>query len=143
MLMNCIGPSVSDLYVANSNGTAERRLMPAGGFDYHASYSLSGKWITFTSERSRYGQADLYRVHPDGSDLERLTDDPALDDQGVLSPDDTKLAFVSTRVSYRANIWILDLHTKRLSELTTLPGIQVDAMKPDGFFRPAWSPDGK
>ena len=84
MLMNCIGPSVSDLYVANSNGTAERRLMPAGGFDYHASYSLSGKWITFTSERSRYGGflqgrrtagAKIVLVNRDGSGVEELTAD--------------------------------------------------------------------
>ena len=143
MLMNRIGPSVSDLYVANADGSAEHRLLPVTGFDYHATYSLDGRWIVFTSERNGYGQADVYRVHPDGTGLERLTDDPALDDQGVLSPDDTQLAFVSTRATHRADIWILDLHTKRLSNLTGLPQIQGDPTKPDGFFRPAWSPDGK
>jgi Tol biopolymer transport system component len=114
MLMNRIGPSVSDLYIANPDGTSERRLLPVGGFDYHATYSQDGQWIVFTSERTGYGQADVYRVHVNGSDLERLTDDPALDDQGVLSPDDTQLAFVSTRVTYRANIWILDLRRRNL-----------------------------
>ena len=39
----------------------------------------------FTSERG--GPADLYRIHPDGSGLERLTDDPAYDDQGAFAPD--------------------------------------------------------
>jgi Tol biopolymer transport system component len=72
-----------------------------------------------------------------------LTDDPALDDQGSLSPDDKQLAFVSTRSTHRANIWILDVRTKRLRNLTGVPSIQGDPMKPDGFFRPAWSPDGK
>jgi hypothetical protein len=38
----------------------------------------------FTKETA--GLSDIYRIHPDGSDLERLTDDPAFDDQGVLSP---------------------------------------------------------
>jgi len=143
MLMNRIGPSVSDLYVANADGSGEHRLLSVSGFDYHANYSLDGKWIVFTSERSGYGQADVYRVHPDGTGLERLTDNPALDDQGALSPDDAQLAFVSTRNTHRANIWILDLETKRLRNLTGLPEIQGDPMKPDGFFRPAWSPDGK
>lgn len=143
MLMNRIGPSKSELYVANADGTAEHKLLPTSGFDYHASYSYDGKWIVFTSERSGYGQADIYRVHADGTGLERLTVDPALDDQGVLSPDDGQLAFVSTREMHKANIWILDLKTKRLRNLTGLPGIQGDPMKPDGFFRPAWSPDGK
>jgi Tol biopolymer transport system component len=143
MLMNRIGPSKSALYVAASNGNGERKLLPADGFDYHASYSYDGKWIVFTSERSGYGQADVYRVHVDGTGAERLTNDPALDDQGVLSPDDSQLAFVSTRTTHRANIWILDLKTKRFRNLTGLPEIQGDPMKPDGFYRPAWSPDGK
>jgi Tol biopolymer transport system component len=143
MLMNRIGPSASDLYVANADGSAEHRLLLVPGFDYHATYSQDGKWIVFTSERTGYGQADLYRVHLDGKGLERLTDDPALDDQGALSPDDSMLAFVSTRATHRANIWILDLRTKRFRNLTGLPPIQGDPLKPDGFFRPAWSPDGK
>ena len=144
MLMNRIGPSQSELYVANADGTGERKLLsPAGGFDYHASYSSDGKWIVFTSERSGSGQADLYRVHPDGTGLEQLTDNPALDDQGALSPDGTQLAFVSTRDTGRANIWILDLKTKKLRNLTGTKEIQGDPMKPDGFFRPQWSPDGK
>jgi hypothetical protein len=32
------------------------------------------------------GSADIYGVHWDGSHLERLTDGPAFDDQGVFSP---------------------------------------------------------
>lgn len=105
MLMNRIGPSQSELYVANPDGSGEHKLLRDVGFDYHASYSYDGKWIVFTSERSGYGQADIFRVHPDGTGLERLTDDPALDDQAVLSPDGNQLAFVSTRGRYRANIW--------------------------------------
>ena len=143
MLMNRIGPSASDLYVANADGSQEHRLVSGSSFDYHANYSLDGKWIVFTSERTGYGQADVYRVHPDGTETERLTDDPALDDQGALSPDDSKLAFVSTRTTHHANIWILDLRTKHLLNLTGLPQIQGDPMKPDGFFRPSWSPNGE
>jgi Tol biopolymer transport system component len=143
MLMNRIGPSASDLYVANADGSGEHRLLPIPGFNYHATYSQDGKWIVFTSEKNADGQADLYRVHPDGTGLEQLTDDPALDDQGTLSPDDKTLAFVSTRSTHRANIWLLDLRTKHLRNVTGLPQIQGDPLKPDGFFRPAWSPDGQ
>ena len=67
MLMNRIGPSVSELYVANADGTAEHKLLPSTGFDYHASYSSDGNWIVFTSERAGYGQSDIYRVHSDGT----------------------------------------------------------------------------
>ena len=143
MLMNRIGPSTSSLYVANADGTDEHPLLPTSGFDYHASYSADGRWIVFTSERNGFGQADIYRVHPDGTGMERLTDSPALDDQGVLSPDGSKLAFVSTRDTHKANIWILDLATRRLTNLTIQPEIQGDSTKPDAFLRPAWSPNGQ
>ena len=143
MLMNRIGPSESELYVADADGGGEHKLLLTRDFDYHASYSPDGRWIVFTGERDGYGQADIYRVQPDGTGIERLTDDPALDDQGVLSPDGATLAFVSTRETYRANIWLLDLATKQLRNLTAAADIQGDPMKPDGFFRPAWSPDGK
>lgn len=143
MLMNRIGPSASELYVANADGTNERKLLADSAYDYHASYSSDGKWIVFTSERNGDGQADIYRVHADGTGLERLTDSPAVDDQGVLSPDGTQLAFVSSRNTYKANIWILNLKTRKLRNLTGQASIQGELAKPDGFFRPSWSPDGK
>jgi Tol biopolymer transport system component len=143
MLMNRIGPSASALYVANADGTGERKLLATDGFDYHATYSYDGQWLVFTSERSGFGQADIWRVRADGSGLQQLTDDPALDDQGVLSPDGKRVAFVSTRVTHRANIWILDLATKQLANLTGAAEIQGAANKPNGFFRPSWSPDGQ
>ena len=143
MLMNRIGPSTSTLFMANADGSGEHPLLPSSGFDYHASVSADGRWIVFTSERNGLGQADIYRVRANGSDLERLTDSPALDDQGVLSPDGRTLAFVSTRETHRANIWLLDVKTRRVTRLTTLPAIQGDTTKPDAFLRPSWSPDGQ
>ncbi len=143
MLMNRIGPSVSELYIANSDGTNSNKLFPTSGFDYHASFSHDGKWIVFTSERNGFGQADIYRVHPDGTSIEQLTDNPAFDDQASLSPDGKKLAFVSSRETKTGNIWIMDIASKKVTNLTGRQGIAGDPMKPNGFFRPAWSPDGK
>jgi Tol biopolymer transport system component len=143
MLLNRIGPSASELYVANADGSDERRLLVASVFDYHASYSADGNWIVFTSERTGLGQADIYRARSDGSEIERLTDSEAVDDQAALSPDGTLVTFVSTRGTYKANIWILDLKSKQLRNLTGQSGIQGDPNKPGGFFRPSWSPDGQ
>lgn len=143
MLMNRIGPSRSELFLANADGSAEHRLLPTSGFDYNASFSYDGQWIIFTSERNGFGQTDLYRVHPSGAGLERLTDSPALDDQGALSPDGSQLAFVSTRGTRRANIWILNLKTRQLRNLTGTEELQTSPEKPGGFFRPSWSPDGQ
>ena len=143
MLMNRIGPSASELYIANSDGTDQRKLLAEPVFDYHASYSADGKWIVFTSERAGRGQADIYRARLDGTAVERLTDSEAVDDQAALSPDGRSVAFVSTRDTYKANIWILDLDTRQLRNLTGRSGIQGDPDKPGGFFRPSWSPDGQ
>ena len=108
--------------------------VPSSGFDYNASFSPDGKWIVFTSERNGSGQADLYRVRVDGSGLERLTDDPALDDQAAFSPDGNQIAFVSTRGAHTANIWILDLKTRKLRNLTGGPALQASARQARRLF---------
>ncbi len=146
MLMNRISPSKMTLFVANSDGSGERRLLPdSSGMDYDASFSADGKWIVFTSERDSdgSGQADLWRVHPDGTGLERLTKDPAMEDAGVLSPDGKTLAYVSTQGGARtANIWVMDLATKRTRNLTGV-GSKDPPLTMNGNFRPSWSPDGQ
>jgi TolB protein len=119
------------IMIADADGSHERPLVPHGTLEYSPSYSADGTWVVFTRETA--GLSDVYRIHPDGSGLERLTDDPAFDDQGVLSPDGRTLAFVSTRGSGTANLWLLDLAAKTYTNLT---------MNEGGNFRPAWSPDG-
>jgi Tol biopolymer transport system component len=143
MLMNRIGPSASDLYIANADGTGERKLLQHPGFDYHATFSADGKSVLFTSERNGLGQSDIFRARVDGSDVQPLVSSPAVEDAGVLSPDGTRMAFVSTREGYRANIWVLDLKSGRLRNLTGTANVQGDPSGPDGYFRPAWSPDGQ
>lgn len=143
MLMNRIGPSASELYIANSDGTGERKLLQSSVFDYHAGFSRDGKWMVFTSERDGQGQANIYRARADGTGVERLTDNPAVDDAAALSPDGSRVAFVSTRGTLKCNIWTLDIKSGRLQNLTGDAPIQGAADQPDGFFRPAWSPDGQ
>ena len=50
-----------------------------------------------------------------------------------MSPDGKSIAFVSSR-SGQADIWVLELKSKKLRNLTNNPA---------GDFRPSWSPDGK
>ncbi len=146
MLMNRIGPSKLILYVANADGSGERRLLPEANVrDYDASFSPDGRWIVFTSERDGEGdgQSDIYRIRPDGTGLERLTTETSMQDAGVLSPDGRKLAFVSTEGGARtANIWVKDLDTGRARNLTGDNRTEPPALM-NGHFRPAWSPDGE
>jgi TolB protein len=120
------------LFVAAADGSDERPLLDTPGMDYDAVWSPDGSSIVFTSDRE--GQAELYRAGPDGRGLERLTDNPAYDDQAAFSPDGKQLVFVSTRAGGTADLWTMDLQTRRAKALTSGPG---------GDFRPSWSPDGK
>jgi Tol biopolymer transport system component len=120
-----------EIMIADADGKNQRVLAPHGEIEYSPAYSPDGKWVVFTQERG--GLSDIYRIHPDGTGLERLTDDPAFDDQGSLSPDGRLLAFISTRGSGAANLWLLDLSTKKYRSLTSGQA---------GNFRPTWSPDG-
>jgi Tol biopolymer transport system component len=143
MLMNRIGPSSSELHIANADGSGERKFLDNSIFDYHACYSDDGKWVLFTSERNGLGQSDVFRARPDGTGIEPLITSPSVDDAAVMSPDGSRIAFVSTRDGFRANIWVLDLKTGGLRNLTGGPNVQGDPSGPDGFFRPSWSPDSQ
>jgi TolB protein len=120
------------LFLADADGRNERRVVPHGESEYSPSVSADGKWVVFTLEKG--GQSDIYRIHPDGTGMEQLTDSPAFDDQGTLSPDNANLAFVSTRGSGTADIWLLDIAHKKYTNLTH---------NASGNYRPAFSPDGK
>lgn len=120
------------LFVSDADGRNEHPLIPATFSAYDPSFSADGRWIAFTTARDN--SEDIYRVHPDGAGLERLTESPGFDDQGSLSPDGRTLAFVSTRDGGTANVWLLDLVRHRYFNLTK---------STSGNFRPSWSPDGK
>lgn len=143
LLLNRIGPSASQLFIANADGSGERKFMDSGSLDYNATFSADGKWVAFTSERDGLGNSNIYRARVDGSLVERLTDAAAVDDAAVISPDGSKVAFVSTRDGLLANIWVLDIKTRRLRNLTGVGGVQGRPDLPNGFFRPSWSPDGQ
>jgi Tol biopolymer transport system component len=125
-------PGTMQLFISASDGSDEHPLLAAPHDDYDAVWAPDGHSIVFTSDRN--GSGDLFRVNADGSGLTQLTSDDAYEDQAAFSPDGKQLVFVSTRGSGYADIWTLDIATRRAKALTFGPG---------GDYRPAWSPDGK
>jgi Tol biopolymer transport system component/predicted amidohydrolase YtcJ len=87
--------------------------------------------IAFVSDR--YGNPEIYMMNPDGSDVTRLTFNPAFDSLPVWSPDRTQIAFVSTRDG-SWDLYLIDVGSRAITRLTQ------NSMTAIG--RPAWSPDG-
>jgi Tol biopolymer transport system component len=86
--------------------------------------------IAFTSERD--GNGNIYLMKTDGSNLQRLTDDPGYDAWPTWSPDGSRIAFVSTR-SGNPDIYVMDIDGTDIQQLT-------DNSANDLW--PEWSPDG-
>jgi Tol biopolymer transport system component len=88
------------IYVANADGTDERRITQARLEGYLPDWSPSGDRITFTSYVFFDRPApSLYSVRPDGSDVQALTHPPSphSDWDGSYSPDGSKIIFDSDR----------------------------------------------
>jgi TolB protein len=64
----------SEVFITATDGSLSRNLSNDRHFDGWPTWSPDGKWVVFTSGRDGVPNAgQVYRVHPDGSGLERLT----------------------------------------------------------------------
>lgn len=90
--------------------------------------SLSGR-ILFSSFRT--GNSEIYIIDKNG--VKRLTDNPALDERPIWSPDGRYIAFVSDRDGNK-EIYIMDSDGKNQRRLT------FNSWNDEN---PSWSPDGR
>jgi dipeptidyl aminopeptidase/acylaminoacyl peptidase len=104
--------SVLLLTVALSGGTA---ALPAGA----AFPGANGK-IAFTSDRD--GNSEIYVMNADGSGQTRLTNDGAIDNEPVWSPDGTKIAFWTER-NGPAEIYVMNADGSGQINLTKNPAL--------------------
>ncbi len=92
----------------------------------------SGGRLAFSSNRSAAGGFDIYLLTMEPWGITRLTTDAAADESPALSPDGSKVAFVSHRDG-NAEIYVLDIFSKTLTNITNNSAEDLD---------PAWSLDG-
>ena len=90
-----------------------------------------GGLIAFTSDRDD-GEGDIYVMNADGSNVQRLTDDPAYDAWPTWSPDGSQIAFMSDR-SGNPDIYVMNADGSNVRQLTDHPANDI---------WPEWSPDG-
>lgn len=117
--------------------TASGETRPLTDFsnDIKPDWSPDGKWIVFTT--SRDGFQELYRMTPDGAQMQRLTDNPNINDlRARYAPDGQQIVYM-TNYSVgdgSSEIWVMNADGSNQRRLTDN---QVD----EGA--PVWSPDSR
>jgi Tol biopolymer transport system component len=126
-LYGVLGPDTTGSALEPGTG-----LPVSDGPDLAPTWSKDGLWVAFSSTRD--GQSEIYRMRPDGMQVERLTDDPAEDAEPAFSPDGRSLAFISDRTDGAPRLHVMDADGSNVRAVGNGPGT--------GHQSPEWSPDG-
>jgi TolB protein len=140
-----------DIFVANPDGSALKRLTDTAGYDAEATISNDGQKIVFTSIRS--GDLDIYSMNADGSAVQQLTQELGYDGGPFFSPDGHWIVYRAYHPKSQPEIaQYKELLAKNVIRPTYL---ELWIMKADGSekkqitnlgaasFGPSFFPDGK
>src|SRR5439155_11686622 len=127
------------LYVSRADGTGQRLLTGDAFLDRLPRWSPDGKWIAFFSNRS--GRLQIWRIRPDGAELQQMTDSSEEVAYAFWSPDGARLGASTVAQGKNRESFIIDAN-RRWSEQQryTLPPISGSAVP---FTPTSWSPDGR
>jgi TolB protein len=123
-----------EIYISNADGGSLHRITFAAGVSTSPAWNpKTGKQMAFVSDRG--GSPVLYTSDADGSNVQKLN----LPDMGYVidpawSPNGQLLAFSWRRPSGNYDIYVMDISTSQLLEITK------DAGRNE---RPSWAPDGR
>lgn len=141
--------AVSDIFVMNADGSGVTKLTTSANWSEAPAWSPTGDLIAFLSADPDPARTGLYVVHPDGTELRRVTAVPTGSARPVFhasprfSPDGRSLAYTVARPGtdvpggYRGEVKALYIAAIDGSSPRQITSWGVNADDPD------WSPDGK
>lgn len=125
-----------DVNVLEAQTGNQRTLITSSSFAFNPKWSPNGSQIAYFSQELPDASPPttvLWRVKPDGTELEALVTGGESNSHPKFSPDGSSIAFVSER-NFNTDIFAFNLKTNELSRLTTHLGFDL---------YPDWSPDGE
>ncbi len=139
-----------NIYVANADGSNPELLIGGKSYDAEATVSPDGRYIIFTSTRSR--DLELWRYDIQTKEYLQLTNEPGYDGGAFFSRDSKHIVWRASRPqgdeakNYKKllaqglvepkelNIFVADIDGKNVKQVTNLPGAN---------WAPFFHPDGK
>ena len=132
------GAPREDIVVMNTDGSGRRRLMDDVHKDRGPTWTFDGKLLVFYSNRG--GVYDIWRIRPDGTDAQRLTNSMDIDVTAVIPAPDGKSFACGSSGAERRGMLLFE-------QSQPLESISAPLPIPDsgvaGFSPSAYSPDGK
>jgi serine/threonine protein kinase/Tol biopolymer transport system component len=125
-----------EIYVLDLATQNLRQLTDNNIWDRLPSWSPDGEWIVYSSDTRNNETFDLYRMRPDGSEVQPLYSNGARNSHARWSPDGRYIVFTSGNAADDADTWDvsrLDLETQEVISL-------MDNRIAD--WSPEFSPDG-
>ena len=108
----------NDLYVVQGDGQNPINITKAiEGRSYKACWFPDGQRVAFTNNAT--GNAEIYSIRLDGTNLRNLSNNPAQDEAPAVSPNGQQLLFSSSRDgNNNQELYLLDLTTNELLNIT-------------------------
>jgi Tol biopolymer transport system component len=100
--------AVVDIWVVHADGSGAKNLTEGkAGNNAFPDVTADGKQIVFRSTRD--GNKEIYLMNSDGTNVRRITNDPANDTMPSISPNGDMIAFTSTRAGGLFQIFLQPL----------------------------------
>lgn len=132
---------VFDIYTIPVGGGEETRITQGGGHHDGPDYTPDGEWIWFNSDVG--GSSDLWRIRPDGTNRQQMTDDERVNWFPHPSPDGRQVLYLAYPEGTLQHPPDLDVELRLMPASGGAPRVLVRLFGGQGSINvPCWRADG-